>query len=35
LNISEETVGDHVKNIYRDLNVNLATEAAAVFLKGV
>lgn len=34
LGIGEDTVGDHLKAIYRHFRVNSATELAAVFLRG-
>ena len=33
LGITQETVGDHIKAIYRHFNVNSATELAATFLR--
>jgi DNA-binding CsgD family transcriptional regulator len=34
LAIGEETVGDHIKSIYKHFNVNSASELAALFLRG-
>ena len=34
LGISDDTVGDHIKNIYLRFGINSATELAAVFLRG-
>jgi len=34
LGISDDTVGDHIKNIYQHFKINSATELAAVFLRG-
>lgn len=33
LGLAEDTVGDHIKNIYRHFQVNSATELAAIFLR--
>ena len=33
LGISDDTVGDHIKNIYHYFKINSATELAAIFLK--
>ena len=33
MSLGEDTVGDHIKNIYRHFQVNSATELAAIFLR--